>query len=239
MVGCSGVGASGGLTRPNGFLLGAALGTLAVTPLLPPWLTGGTLERAREPQGQADRAAVMPGLLVASAAGIGVLVYSAYIWSLTGDPLTWAKPHAAWGRRYTGLWYVIGARYAFIGEQGWHLYMSNLHHDLLNALGVVFVLAAAWPVARRFGLAYAVFILINILPPLASGGLLSAGRFSAVLFPAFLWFARRCPPTAGRLDRVLHGGSGVERHLVLHLAAALLNREPSSGRPGSLRNRQI
>ncbi len=186
-----------GLTRPNGFLLGAALGTLALTPLLPPWLTGGTLERKRAPHDQADRAsafaAITPGLLVASAAGIGVVLYSAYVWSMTGDPLTWLKLHAAWGRRYTGLWYVIGARYAFISEQGWHLYMSNLHHDLLNALGVIFVLAAAWPVARRFGLAYAVFILINILPPLASGELLSAGRFSAVLFPAFLWLAQVVP----------------------------------------------
>jgi hypothetical protein len=32
-----------------------------------------------------------------------------------------------------------------------------------------------------------VFILINILPPIAAGQLLSAGRFSSVLFPAFVW----------------------------------------------------
>jgi hypothetical protein len=48
-------------------------------------------------------------------------------------------------------------------------------------------------VARRFGAAYAVFILINILPPLADGGLMSAGRFSSVLFPAFLWLAAAVP----------------------------------------------
>ena len=54
--------------------------------------------------------------------------------------------------------------------------------------------ATAWPVARRLGLAYSVFILINILPPLAMGGLLSAGRFSSVLFPSFLWFAGVVPP---------------------------------------------
>jgi len=59
--------------------------------------------------------------------------------------------------------------------------------------GVAFVLAATWPVARRLGLAYAVFILINMLPPLAAGGLLSAGRFSSVLFPAFVWFASAVP----------------------------------------------
>ena len=187
-----------GLTRPNGFLLGAALGTLAISPWLPSWLAGGTLERRPRPSRDVARAfsvaAIAPGLLVACAAGLGVLLYSVYVWSMTGDPLTWLKLHAAWGRRYTGLWYVVGARYAFITEQGWHLYMSNLHHDLLNALGVIFVLAAAWPVSRRFGLAYAVFILINILPPIASGELLSAGRFSAVLFPAFLWLAQAVSP---------------------------------------------
>jgi hypothetical protein len=59
---------------------------------------------------------------------------------------------------------------------------------------VLFVLASAWPVARRFGIAYAVFILVNILPPLATGGLLSAGRFSSVLFPAFFWLAAVVPP---------------------------------------------
>ena len=57
----------------------------------------------------------------------------------------------------------------------------------------MFVLAAAWPVARRLGLAYGIFILINMLPPLAEGGMLSAGRFSSVMFPAFLWLAGAVP----------------------------------------------
>jgi hypothetical protein len=35
--------------------------------------------------------------------------------------------------------------------------------------------------------------VINILPPLAAGGFLSAGRFSSVLFPAFVWFASAVP----------------------------------------------
>ncbi len=65
--------------------------------------------------------------------------------------------------------------------------------DLLNALGALFVLIAAVPVARQLGLAYAVFILVNILPPMAAGGMLSVGRFSSVLFPAFIWFASVVP----------------------------------------------
>ena len=38
-------------------------------------------------------------LLSAAAPGIGVLLYSAFIWNLTGDPLAWAEGHAAWGRQ--------------------------------------------------------------------------------------------------------------------------------------------
>jgi hypothetical protein len=61
--------------------------------------------------------------------------------------------------------------------------------DFIQLPAVLFVLVAVWPVARRLGLAYAVFILVNIIPPLAAGGLLSSGRFSSVLFPAFVWVA--------------------------------------------------
>jgi hypothetical protein len=50
-----------------------------------------------------------------------------------------------------------------------------------------------WPVARRLGIAYAAFILINLMPALAQGGLLSAGRLSSVLFPAFIWLASAVP----------------------------------------------
>ena len=64
---------------------------------------------------------------------------------------------------------------------------------MLNAIGAVFAITTVWPVTRRLGLAYGLFMLINIVPALASGGLLSAGRFSSVLFPAFIWLAIAVP----------------------------------------------
>ena len=159
---------------------------------------------------------------------------------MTGDPLTWLKLHAAWGRRYTGLWFVVGARYAFITEQGWHLYMSNLHHDLLNGLGVIFVLAAAWPVARRFGLAYSVFILINILPPIASGRAAVGGQvLGGALSGVSVVGAGRAVGESRGMDRVVRRGSGVERGHVLHVAPAVLSVPTSVRRPGSAANRQI
>jgi hypothetical protein len=124
---------------------------------------------------------------------VGMLVYSIFIWTIAGNPFAWIAGHAAWGRHYSGLTALVSDRYNYIASEGLYSYVSERSIDLLNGLAVVFVLGAAWPVARRLGLAYAVFILVNILPPLAEGGLLSAGRFSSVLFPAFIWLAAAVP----------------------------------------------
>ena len=165
-----------GLTRPNGFLLCAPLAICAF-----------------------ERRASLRGLTVAPAMAAampaaGALLYSAFIWRLSGNPFAWAAGHAAWGRHYQGLGHLVTDRYRVISDAGLSTYVGQQPYDFLNALGVLFVLAAAWPVARRFSIAYAVFILINILPPLSTGGLLSAGRLSSVLFPAFLWLAAAIAP---------------------------------------------
>ena len=134
-----------------------------------------------------------PALAAAAMPGVGMLLYSAFIWWLTGNPLQWAAGHLAWGRQYEGLSVLVTDRYEYLANGGLYEYTSQLPADLLNGLGALFVLGAAWPVARRLGLAYAVFIAINILPPLAAGGFLSAGRLSSVLFPAFVWLASAVP----------------------------------------------
>jgi Gpi18-like mannosyltransferase len=165
-----------GLTRPNGFFLCVPLALCALEQL---WSSGRRIR---------------PATIVAAAAPVvGVLLYSLYIWQLTGNPLAWAAGHAAWGRTYQGLSHLVTDRYRLITESGIPAYLGHEPYDFLNAVGVIFVLAAVWPLARRFSLAYAAFILINILPPLSAGGLMSAGRFSSVLFPAFLWFASAVP----------------------------------------------
>jgi hypothetical protein len=179
-----------GLTRPPGCFVSVPLAILAIEPWLPRWLAGG------EPDDRVPAASVRaltPAILAAAMPGVGMLLYSAYIWQLTGDPLAWAKGHAAWGREYSGLGVLVTQRYEWLSQGGLYAYTSQVPGDLLNAIGPIFVLAAAWPVARRLGLAYAVFILINILPPMAAGGLLSAGRFASVIFPAFVWFAGAVP----------------------------------------------
>ena len=103
--------------------------------------------------------------------------------ALTGDPLAFFAGQVAWGRDYQGLGALVSQQYSVLAHGGLSAYVGTPGYDVLNALGAVFALATVWPVARRLGLAYALFMLVNILPPLANGGLLSAGRFSAVLFP--------------------------------------------------------
>ena len=100
----------------------------------------------------------------------------------------------AWGRQYNGLTALVTQRYEWLSQGGLYLYTANMSGDLVNVLGALFLLVCAWPVARKLGLAYAVFILINTLPPLAAGGFLSAGRLSSTMFPAFIWLASAVSP---------------------------------------------
>ena len=172
-------GVLAGLTKTNGFLLSIPLAILAAPMLYA--------------KGSGQPRAAVKAVLAAATPGIGMLIYSAFIWRLTGDPLAWLKAHGAWGREYQGLAALVGDRATIIANAGVLGYVASLPYDVMNALGVVFVLAAVWPVARTLGMAYAVLILVFILPPLAAGGLVSAGRFSSVLFPAFLWMAGAVP----------------------------------------------
>lgn len=181
-----------GLTRPNGGLLSVPLALLALSPWLPSAIAGGRAV-IRSPAARRLRH-VAPAFAAAAMCAIGTLLYSAFVWRLTGSPFAWASGHAAWGRHYTSLTHLVATRYNFIGHAGLYEYVAQSPYDMLNVLGAIFVLAAVWPVWRRFGIAFAVFILINILPPLTTGGFLSAGRFSSVLFPAFVWLAAVVTP---------------------------------------------
>jgi hypothetical protein len=177
-----------GLTRPNGCLLSIVLALIAIRPLwahgwrpiLPPPMGWPRL---------ADRMAT------AAAPGIGMLIYSTYIYFLTGNPLQWAAQNAAWGRVYRSLDALVTERIHWIGQDGFYDYASTRTFDMLQAMAVIFVLVSVWPVLRRLGPAYAAMIVVNVLPPLAMGGLLSMGRVTSVLFPTFFWLAMAIPAT--------------------------------------------
>lgn len=176
-----------GLTRPNGSFLSVALGLMAVAPawdavrwrlLLPPPIGWGRLS-AR--------------LLSAAAPGLGMLTYSAFIYRLTGHPFQWTSQNVAWGRVYRSLDTVVTDRVDSFSTNGLYSYLSTQTIDLFYLVAVLLALGAVWPVYRRFGLPYAALIVVNVLPPVAAGGMLSMGRVTSVLFPVFLWLGGAVP----------------------------------------------
>jgi hypothetical protein len=161
-----------GLTRLNGALLVLPLAWLAIS-LSKAHLKSRALARPQPP---------------ASVCRLRALHLDAH-----REPFTFAASHAAWGRTYEGLGTLVAHQYSILANAGLSGYVGAPGYDALNALGAVFGIATIWPVARRLGLAFGLFIAINIVPALADGGLLSAGRFSSVLFPAFIWLATVIP----------------------------------------------
>jgi hypothetical protein len=164
-----------GLTRPNGLMLSVPLGVLSLREL-----------RAREP---GWRARLASRLLVAAMPFIGTLIYSGFSKTLTGDPLAWLHGHAAWGRDSASTLEHYEWIVRTVHQEGILAYVRALPAEAVQLVAVVCALALVWPVWRRVGAAYALFILANLLPPLAQGGLLSIGRFTATLFPLFLALA--------------------------------------------------
>jgi hypothetical protein len=171
-----------GLSRPNGCLLSVVLALIAVRPLWPldaAWLGSQWTTCARR-------------MAVAALPGVGMLMYSAYMYTLTGNALQWTTQNAAWGRVYRGLDTLVVGN-AEVINQAMFTFAAGPTVDALQLAAVILLLVTVWPVFRRLGLAYAVMILINIVPPLLMGGLLSMGRVTSVLFPAFVWLGTRIP----------------------------------------------
>ena len=187
-----------GLTRPPGCFLSIVLGLMAVGPMwdaarwrvIVPSTFARSASADKPPIGWAD---IGKRLAAASAPGVGMLVFSAFIYRLTGNPFQWTMQNQAWGRVYRSLDSIVSDRVDFIATNGLYNYASTQTIDLFYSLAVLLALAAVVPVYRRFGLPYAVFIILNVLPPMSAGGMLSMGRVTSIVFPVFLWMGAAVP----------------------------------------------
>ena len=177
-----------GLSRPNGFLLSVPLALLAVSDWRAVW---------RNDAGVRKTAAL--GILAAAAPGVGMLIFSAYLYALSGHPFAWLEAHQAWGRVATDVAGLFSERAELIAKQGFYTYTTGQPIELMNAAFAISALVLAVPITLRFGPAYGVFLLVMVVPPLLRGGFLSLGRLTSTLFPLFLylgWQVRGVPRAA-------------------------------------------
>jgi hypothetical protein len=168
-----------GLTRPNGCFLSVVLGLLL-------------LERLR--QTRSVRHLLVP-LAAAAAPGAGMLAFTIYLKYLSGVWFGWARMQGAWGRSYAGL-EGVARGVGWAANLGLVRVMAERPIDTLNGAALLFVVAMIWPVWRRLGVAWAAMILVNVVPPLFAGGLLSMGRITSTLFPVFVALAMVLPRRA-------------------------------------------
>ena len=179
-IAAAGWGLLAGLTRPNGFLLSGPLGVICLRQLLARRSTGAS-------GGGLARHALLAGGVSAMPL-VGTLIFSGFIYRLTGDPIAWREAHTAWGRDYTGfpsLFVWLGA----ISESGILRYTSSQPIEALNALFAILTCTLIWPVTRRLGPEYGLFMVLNVAPPLLFGGFLSMGPVTSLLFPMFMYLA--------------------------------------------------
>ena len=101
-------GAVAGLSRPNGSFLSVVL---AIVVLADGW-------RARNDGRAPFTRRTLIQLAVASAPGLGMVAFTAYLYARFGVPLLWMQAHGAWGRSYTSLVELTAARATTVRDGG-------------------------------------------------------------------------------------------------------------------------
>jgi Mannosyltransferase (PIG-V) len=172
-----------GLTRPNGCFLSIPLGLLALG-----WRDAG---RAAAPPGALPPSRRLARLAAAAAPGVGMLIYTAYLYQLTGVWFAWSRMQGAWGRTFGAD--SLSAPDTLLGSGGLAAAVAAHPYAAINALGLIAVLVVLRPL-WRLSPAWCLFVAANVAAPLLAGGLLSMGRITAPLFPVFLALAAMTPP---------------------------------------------
>lgn len=155
-------------TRNTGF----AVGVFALTPFV---------ERQRVPTMREWWQVAVLALLPA----LGLLAFSAYEWSLTGNPFAWVSAQKAWSRSFTWPFAYIPDYFRnpfVVGHSGWDLAPLTF-----LALAMVVGGTAVLGTRRRWDLV--AYIVVATMPFLTSSSMMGASRYVTVLFPVFMALA--------------------------------------------------
>ncbi|MCU1384689.1 MAG: putative integral rane protein [Acidobacteria bacterium] len=127
--------------------------------------------------------------IVVAAAPLGALLYSLYVYHLTGHLFAWATAQHAWGAHLRPLAFVT-RRWHTLEVRGFRWYIRRDPADLLSFVAAAtMAVAACWMIVRRQWL-YGLVILAYLAPAIAID-LPATGRQTAVLFPAFILLGAR------------------------------------------------
>ncbi|HNP74185.1 MAG TPA: mannosyltransferase family protein [Kouleothrix sp.] len=119
------------------------------------------------------------GLAALALIPASLLGFLASLYPLTGNFFAPIQVQGAWGRGFAMPWQTL------LHPVGVVAFITPL--DWLATVG--FLLLALIALRRLPSLAYGLFALLLMLPPLLSGTLVSSARFCAVLFPLFIVMA--------------------------------------------------
>jgi hypothetical protein len=162
--------------------LSRAPGVLVVVPLLWMYLEqrGRSIRRLR------------PDMLWLLGFPAGLCVFMGINEALTGDGSAFTRIQVtAWGHRlqdpFSAVWRNISGDNPTWRFNGWYLIV-------VLALTLVFV--------RRLGIAYVLFVVVSLLPPMSHGAWNSIVRYTAVLFPLYV-VAARVTASRPHVDRAL------------------------------------
>lgn len=187
-----------GLSRPNGCLLSVPLGLMALDAWRRDDYRWSTLARA---------------LPVAACAGVGMLLFTGWLYLQTGEWFLWMKAHGAWGRQFSGVHVLAAQRWRDLVGLGLYGYSVVHAIELCNMAATFLVLGVSWPIGRRLGWAWSAFLLVTVLPPLFMGGFLSMGRVTSTMFPLFIYLGWRLRGMA--LQQALIAGVGLQVALAM------------------------
>ncbi|GAC1578686.1 MAG: hypothetical protein NVS3B7_12410 [Candidatus Elarobacter sp.] len=122
---------------------------------------------------------------------LGLGLYMAYSWALTGDPLKFTHVQSHWGRHFAAPWTSVINTVNKIAHAHAPQTVANESLELAFTALMIVVLVVGW---RRLRLSYSIYMALSILVPMLTASLMSMPRFALVLFPMFalfgLWGAR-------------------------------------------------
>lgn len=164
-------GALATLTRPNGILIAVPLALLAIgnQPALRPL---------------AMRVIALSPIPLAFAG------FCSFVYALSGDPLGWMAAQSHWGYSlghppWQQLQRVLGV-FTDAGAYDYFFASKAAPFELLQAVTALLFIALVPLIFRRLGAAMGTYVLVSLLVPLSSNTLEGLGRYTSVLFPAFI-----------------------------------------------------